>query len=91
LKVELSLKVLKQRGFYQNTLHEQKMEPIKIQTLYDNKVNEAIEKEYGTKESIYKDLAHQKGFDLSKRQLTGDDLLWYGKETQTLTTKTGKL
>lgn len=87
LKVELSLEGFgsKEVSIPKTLLHEQKNGTYKIpQTLYDNKVNEAIEKEYGTKkESIYKDLAHQKGFDLSKRQLTGDDLLWYGKvETQ---------
>ena len=87
LKVELSLEGFgsKEVSIPKTLLHEQKNGTYKIpQTLYDNKVNEAIEREYGTKkESIYKDLAHQKGFDLSKRQLTGDDLLWYGKvETQ---------
>ena len=87
LKIELNLEGFgsKEVSIPKTLLHEQKNGTYKIpQTLYDNKVNEAIEKEYGTKkESIYKDLAHQKGFDLSKRQLTGDDLLWYGKvETQ---------
>ena len=87
LKVELSLEGFgsKEVSIPKTLLHEQKNGTYKIpQTLYDNKVNEAIEREYGTKkESIYRDLAHQKGFDLSKRQLTGDDLLWYGKvETQ---------
>ena len=87
LKVELNLEGFgnKEVSIPKTLLHEQKNGTYKIpQTLYDNKVNEAIEKEYGTKkESIYKGLAHQKGFDLSKRQLTGDDLLWYGKvETQ---------
>jgi len=87
LKVELSLEGFgsKEVSIPKTLLHEQKNGTYKIpQTLYENKVNEAIEKEYGPKkESIYKDIAHQKGFDLSKRQLTGDDLLWYGKvETQ---------
>ena len=87
LKVELNLEGFgnKEVSIPKTLLREQKNGTYKIpQTLYDNKVNEAIEKEYGTKKgSIYKDLAHQKGFDLSKRQLTGDDLLWYGKvETQ---------
>ena len=87
LKVELSLEDFRSNGVSipKTLLKKKKNGTYKIpKTLYDNKVNEEIEKEYGTKkESIYKDLAHQKGFDLSKRQLTGDDLLWYGKvETQ---------
>jgi hypothetical protein len=86
-KVELSLEGFgnKEVSIPKTLLHEQKNGTYKIpQTLYDNKINEAIKREYGTKkESIYKDLAHQKGFDFSKRQLIGDDLLWYGKvETQ---------
>lgn len=43
-------------------------------------IGKGIEKEYShEKEKIYNSLAKEKGFDLSKRPLTGDDLLWYGK------------
>ncbi|OCB78846.1 DUF5712 family protein [Flavobacterium crassostreae] len=43
-------------------------------------IQKAIDKEFGKdKERIYQELAHKKGFDLSTRPLTGDDLLWYGK------------
>jgi len=39
-----------------------------------------IEKEFNQeREKIYKSVAEKKGFDLSKRPLTGDDLMWYGK------------
>ena len=66
-------------------LHQQKDGSYKVpQTLYDKKVNETIDKYFGVrKEYIFEQLAKKQGFDLSKRQLTGDDLLWYGKvETQ---------
>jgi hypothetical protein len=43
-------------------------------------LDKAVEKEYGNqRDIIYKQLAETKGFDLSTRSLTGDDLLWYGK------------
>lgn len=46
----------------------------------NNAIQKAIDKEFGKdKERIYQDLAHKKGFDLSTRPMTGDDLLWYGK------------
>ena len=46
-------------------------------------LKKAIDKEFGNeKDIIYKNLAKNKGFDLSTRDLTGDDLLWYGKIEQ---------
>ena len=64
-------------GNYQTTAH-----------LYNQKrtaaINKNIDKEYGAaKAKIYSDLAQAKGFDLSKRKLIGDDLLWYGKVEKT--------
>lgn len=47
-------------------------------------VQKAIIKEHGeVRDNIYKEIATEKGFNLEKRKLTADDLLWYGKvETQ---------
>jgi hypothetical protein len=43
-------------------------------------LEKAIDKEFGKeKEAIYQKLAQGKGFDLSTRPMTGDDLLWFGK------------
>lgn len=43
-------------------------------------IGKGVEKEYSNqKEKIYNSLAKEKGFDMSKRPLTGDDLLWYAK------------
>ena len=83
LKIEMNIEGFgnQQTFIPKYLLYEQKDGSFKIpQTSYDKKINEAIEKEHGsTKQEIYEQLAHKKGFDLSKRQLTGDDLLWYGK------------
>lgn len=47
-------------------------------------ISNAIINEHGEeREKIYKELATEKGFNMEKRKLTVDDLLWYGKvETQ---------
>jgi hypothetical protein len=46
----------------------------------DSSLKKAIDQEFGNeKDAIYKNLATNKGFDLSTRALTGEDLLWYGK------------
>lgn len=52
-------------------------------TLHDS-INKAISDAYGVKkEAIYNKIASEKGFNLKKRKLTVDDLLWYAKvETQ---------
>ncbi len=51
-------------------------------------VGKGVEKEYSNeKEKIYNSLAKEKGFDLSKRPMTGDDLLWYGKIEKSRTYK----
>lgn len=52
--------------------------------LLDTKEKESLSKvilsEHGAvRDEIYKNIATKKGYNLEKRALTGDDLLWYGK------------
>ena len=47
---------------------------------YKNALKSSIERNFGKeKDKIFSELATSKGFDLSKRPLTEQDLLWFGK------------
>lgn len=55
---------------------------------YQSKFKEVVNLRYlQEKQKMYEEVAQKNGFDVSKRALTGDDLLWYGKVEQTRTYK----
>lgn len=65
--------LVSENGTYQTTVH-----------LYNQKYKDAvkrnIERNFGKeKDRIFSELAAAKGFDLTKRPLTEQDLLWFGK------------
>jgi hypothetical protein len=59
-----------------------------LQEKTNTAIQKAIDNEFGNvREGIYQDLAKNKGFDLSSRPMTGNDLLWYGKVESSRTYK----
>jgi len=89
VKLRVSLSKDLKTEFYvpKSMLKDQKDGSYKIpETYYQEKVKEILSEKYSKeKQSIYQELAQKKGFDVSKRALRGDDLLWYGKVEQTRT------
>lgn len=60
-------------GTYETSLHLYNQK-------YKNALKNNIERNFGKeKDKIFSELATSKGFDLSKRPLTEQDLLWFGK------------